>query len=274
MKLKFVFAVLPVAVLSISASAEEYRSFSQAAFSQTSRQYNLSGWDSTYKTENYNLGSTYYFGPRVTEGPLNEFEYINRISNVYGGYSRDDSDTDIGTAGGEYYTGNLMFGGEIQNIKGGNFYTAAAGYFFNPDLLVKLESYTYEGDTTFFADAKYNYQLNGTDYLGFHFRTDDQFHLPSFSSKYFKDLGDDHYLALNFSLIDPDDNDSNFSARADYYFSKVTSFGVYASNQKDYGIGVSHFFNRNVALQFNYGTSGEGFYDSYDKYSLGLTVQM
>ncbi|MCO1334113.1 putative porin [Microbulbifer sp. OS29] len=116
-----------------------------------------------------------------------------------------------------------------------------------------------EGDV--YAEARYNYQLNDTSYIGFDFYTDERFNWQIFSSKYFSKVGESQYIAAGFSYYyndswnDYSQLDANYwKLDADYYFTQNTSLGVEYDENSDYKFIFSHFFNRNVAVEASYST--------------------
>ena len=97
---------------------------------------------------------------------------------MFGSYADDDFG-DVTNIGGEYFVQDFVFGAGYSNYDYGSdtdLFNVSAGYFFNPNLLLKATFIDVEdGDNTVMFDLKYNHQLNSTDYLGFTFTADDEF---------------------------------------------------------------------------------------------------
>lgn len=273
MKTKTLFPLLLASAVT-AAHAEEYQSITDFDYSRTEI--------GSFKTDQYTLGSTYYFTPRMTMGPLKEFEYINRSSNVFGGYSYFDTDfdnVDSAIVGGEYFAGNLLVGGAYQNTEDQDAYYASVGYLASPDLLFRVDAEKFEDqDTDYFASAQYNHRLGGSDYLGFTLRVDDDLDYRELSSKYFAEFGRGSYIALslNYASLDGDyvsvgGDDNTWSTKADYYFNKATSVGLGYDKDDNYLVDFSHFFQENIALELAYSSNADD--SDLDTYTLGLRAQ-
>ncbi|WP_444945926.1 putative porin [Microbulbifer sp. VTAC004] len=264
------------------ASAEEYKSITTAGYS------NLD-FDSG-SGDDFSVETTYYFSGKDTLGPLKEFEFINKSSNISAAYYHrniGDWNNDNFAFAGEYFAENgFLVSANLTDFTENSFNTIALGYLFTPNFLMKL--YNTEGDT--YVEARYNYQLNSTDYIGFGFVADELFDWQLFSSKYFAGLGDNKYLAADFSYLNIDGGDNYWKVGTDYYFTQNTSFGIDYDRNNDYKLGFSHFFNRNIAVDASYSTILENVFkhssfgnDIYakalnpdvdvKKFELGVTVQ-
>jgi hypothetical protein len=257
--------VLPVIALTASAalSAEEYQLFTGL----TADHVRVSGDNET----NWNLNGTYFFDKKQTLGPLDEFEYINKVSNVNAGFSRS-YDRNFWSVGGEYFADNKLVFSAAHNRTSG-FYSnkVGIGYLISDDIIVRAEATKPEdGSTSYLFSGSYNHQLQGSDYVGFTATVDDEFDFFTLSSKYFAALGEDRYIAVGVLLAD-NDGSSAWGAAADYYFSKMTSVGVSYNKADDYSLNAKHFFNRNWALVAGFGSNT----DSSDTkvYSLGVNGQ-
>ena len=102
------------------------------------------------------------------------------------------------------------------------------------------------------------------------------------SSRYFRSLGEDRYLALGLQYSDfwfPTSgqilNDPNnaplrgtWELEGEYYFSTFTSLKAEVGDEGDYRLGASHFFNRNVSMTLGYAN------ESVDYGSTGLEDEM
>ncbi|MCO1332827.1 putative porin [Microbulbifer sp. OS29] len=284
--MRFKLAALPLMLLAATAGAEEYNSITTAGYSNL----DFDGADGNQFTAE----TTYYFGGKEALGPLKEFEYINKVSNVSAAYSHYDVsnyDTDNFAVAGEYFAGNgFMFGANLTEVADDNVNTVALGYLFTPNFLVKLSHTDFDSDDETFVEFRYNHQLSGSDYIGFDFVTDDDFDASVLSSKYFTNLGGDQYLTAEFSYADYDGGDDYWQIGADYFFTQNTSVGLKLDENEDMKLAFSHFFNRNVAVEAAYSTMlgdgmnirsfgneayGAGSADiEVDKFELGLTVQL
>ncbi|WP_445365309.1 putative porin [Microbulbifer sp. ANSA001] len=267
---------------SVVASAEEYKSITTAGYS------NLD-FDSV-SGDDFSVETTYYFSGKDALGPLKEFEFINKSSNISAAYYHrniEDWNNDNFAFAGEYFAENgFLVSANLTDFTENSFNTIALGYLFTPNFLMKL--YNTEGDT--YVEARYNYQLNSTDYIGFGFVADELFDWQLFSSKYFAGLGDNKYLAVDLSYLNRDGGDNYWKVGTDYYFTQNTSFGIDYDRNNDYKLGFSHFFNRNIAVDASYSTILENVFkhssfgnDIYakalnpdvdvKKFELGVTVQ-
>ncbi|MFX3768149.1 putative porin, partial [Streptococcus suis] len=94
-------------------------------------------------------------------GPYDQFEYINKQTNVYGSYI-DDENSDVATIGGEYFVENFVLGAKYSNHDSDfgsstDEINVSAGYFFNPNLLLKATFIDVEdADNVFMFDLAYN----------------------------------------------------------------------------------------------------------------------
>ncbi|SDK40850.1 putative porin [Microbulbifer yueqingensis] len=267
MKLKY---ILPLALVSATASAEQYTSFTNAG-------YQNNDYGSGFETDSYDINSRYFFAPKENLGPLKEFEYINKVSNVYGGFSRldyDGGDASGSNLGGELFAGNFKLGASFSEFEDVDSNTLTLGYLFSENFLLSLDSVDTDGaDRENIVSARYNHQLGGTDYVGFNFAVDDDLDYAQVSSRYLRSLAGDSYLVLAGSVTDFDQGDSVWSAGAEYYFTRTTSVGFETVDGDTLGLDFTHFFNRSIAVNVAYAQTDEDFVD-YDTFSLGLTAQL
>ena len=239
--------VLPVIALTASAalSAEEYQLFTELRASHFD-----------YSSDNiWSVNGTYFFDKKQTLGPLDQFEYINKVTNAGATFSRFD-DENFWSVGGEYFAdNNLVFSARFTENAGFHATSVGIGYLISKDFIVRAQAAKpEEGDTSYLFSASYNHQLQGNDYIGFTAQTDDEFDQYGISSKYFASLGDGRFLAVGVSLEENFDR-STWAASADYYFSKMTSAGVYYDKADNYSLNAKHFFNQNWALQASFGSN-------------------
>ncbi|WP_157953858.1 putative porin [Microbulbifer sp. A4B17] len=271
-------------VLSVAsgADAEEYNSITNFGYSDLD--FSEGDRDELFAE------TTYYFSAKSSLGPLREFEFINKSSSLSAAYFHSTTgfyNSDDFALGGEYFSKTgFVIGGNLTTFGRDNFNTFSLGYLFTPNFLMKF--YNTEGTT--YAKMRYNYQLNGSDYVGFDVSTDIVFDWQIFSSKYFSKVGDDKYMSLEFNYLNDNEWDDYWRAAANYYFTKNSSLGIDYDENSDYRVGFSHFFNQNVAIEASYGTILENpfKYKSFgsdifktiwntdrnlDKIELGVTVQ-
>ena len=257
--------IAPVALLigAASVSAEEYQMFAGI----NADHYRFSGESDT----NWGLNGTYFFGKKTTLGPLDQFEYINKVSTMSASYSRL-GDYNAWGVGGEYFAENGLvvsashsrFDGEYANQLG-------LGYLVSNNLIVRANAFKAEDSSTEYAfSASYNHQLAGNDYIGFTAFTDDEFDYYGISSKYFASLGEGRYIAAGVGLQDQDGT-TYWDAAADYYFSKMTSVGVSYNKVDSYSIKAKHFVDQNWAVEARFASNADD--SSVKIYSLAVTAQ-
>lgn len=287
--MKFKLAALPLMVFAASASAETYQSISNADYSNT--EYDNFDAD----LDQLRVGTSYYFAPLETRGPLKEFDYIIKSSRLSANYRYMDgegSDTDILGVGGEYFAANgFVVGASYADADGSDANSLSAGYLFTPNFLAKVRREKFDGaDAVYFADLRYNHELGGNDYIGFNFVTDDEFDARTLSSKLLKELPGQAWLALKGSYTSVDEGGYGLSLAdvweldagdsvgrdhwnlgAEYYFSKESSVNVGYNKAETFEVGASHFFSRNVAGKLSYATNSD---IDVDTFLLGLTVQL
>ncbi|WP_444923839.1 putative porin [Microbulbifer sp. DLAB2-AF] len=285
--MRFKLAALPLMLLAATAAAEEYNSISTLGYSNL----DFDGADGNQ----FGAETTYYFGGKEALGPLKEFEYINKVSNVSAAflhYDVESEDLDSVAIAGEYFANNgLVFGVSVAHVDDVDSDTLSLGYLFTPNFLVKLHHEENDSKDETYIEARYNYQLSGTDYIGFDFVTDEEFDGRIFSSKYFASFGNDQYLSAELVYANLDEADDYWQIGGDYYFTSNTSFGVKFDENDDYKVAFSHFFSRNIAVEAAYSTifaegmnlrsfgnevyaAGANFDVDVDKFELGLTVQL
>ncbi|WHI44899.1 putative porin [Microbulbifer sp. VAAF005] len=287
--MRFKLAALPLMLVAATSAAENYNSITSAGYSNLDFDEN-DGNQVIAET-------TYYFDSKESLGPLNEFEYINKASNLSGAFNHFDqasTDEDSFAVAGEYFTNfGLVLGASLANIDDEDINTASLGYLVVPNFLVKL-SYV-DGDEfsedDAYAEFRYSHQLSGSDYVGFDLITDDDFEKSVFSSKYYADLGGDQYLTAEFSYSDYENSDSYWQIGADYFLNQRTSLGAKFDENEDVKVGFSHFVSRNVAVEASYSTihddglnirsfglntygAGNNIDIDVDKFELGFTVQL
>lgn len=255
--------LLPAIALAGSAAvtAEEYQLFTELRASHID-----------YSSDNlWSVNGTYFFDKKQTLGPLDQFEYINKVTNVSAVFSRYDGEN-FWTVGGEYFAENNLVV-SARFTENADFHTTSVGlgYLVSDNFIVRAQAAKpEEGSTDYRFSASYNHQLQGNDYVGFSAYTDDEFDYYGISSKYFASLNDDRYITLGVSLDELNGN-SLWGTSADYYFSKMTSVGVSYDKNDNYSLNAKHFFNQNWALEARFGSNA----DTSDAkvYSLNVTGQ-
>ncbi len=258
--------LLPVLALTASASvmAEDYQLFTEL----NADRVRVSGGDSETL---WNANGTYYFDKKQSLGPLDQFEYINKESNISAGYSRLYGEN-VWTVGGEAFVDeNVLLAARYSRIAGENISYLGLGYLFSDNFIVRADAtIPKHGSASFIFSASYDLQLDGNDYVGFTATVDDNFDYYTVGSKYFASVGQESYVAIGGGYAD-NDGRSAWYAEADYYFTKMTSVGVQFDREDDFSVNAKHFFDKNWALTAGYGSN----FDTSDVkvYSLSLTGQ-
>ena len=261
---KLAVIISSILLSSAATAADTYQSVSHVGYMDNDNNDTIS------------LDSTYYFSPKMTLGPYDQFEYINKQSNVYGKYSDDDF-SDRATVGGEYFLDSFVLGAEYQNLdldlgSSADMVQLSAGYFFNPDLLLKVRFVDIEdADNRFFFDLAYNHKLNSTDYIGFTVTADDEFDYRALNVKYFMDLQQGNFLTVEATVSDDDNASNDWVLGSNYYFSKATSAFVTFNKNDDYTFGAQHFINKNVGIKAGYGNNWDD--SGSDAYFANVSLQ-
>lgn len=260
MTLKYVLPVIALAA-SATVAAEEYQLFTGV----NADHIRVSGNNET----NWSLDGAYFFDKKVTLGPLDQFEYINKVTNVSAAY-RDDNN--VWAIGGEYFAQNgLVVSAAHSRASGNHANQIGLGYLVSENFIVRAQAIKPKDTSAAYEfSASYNYKLQGNDYVGFTAYTDDEFDFYGISSKYFASLNDGRYIAVGVTLAD-NDGRSYWATGADYYFNAMTSVGVSYDKVDNYGLNAKHFFNRSWALEAGFGSNADS--SGYKVYSLGVTGQ-
>ena len=113
---KVKFKLLTAAAIistSMSVSANEYQWFSELSYSNV----DVSGESFDALT----LEGQYFFDNKKALGPYNEFEYINKVSNIDASYSNIGlGDYYVTQASGEFFVNNFLLGLGLSDDKFGN----------------------------------------------------------------------------------------------------------------------------------------------------------
>ncbi|WDD98011.1 putative porin [Thalassomonas actiniarum] len=267
--------LLPIAALLLTGTsllastgvhAEDYQSFSSVSYSDLDTKYNDS--------DAFSLDTRYYFDKKSTLGPLDEFEYINKTSNVFGSFVDTDFNKTF-TLGGEAFIDKLLVGAtyhysDFDHGGSDDTYSLSLGYLISDDFLVKVVKD--DNNDEYLFSASYNHQINDSDYIGFTYSTDDDTDVQTLSSKYFTDLGQGRYLTAEVSFSDIDDADNDLAGRVEYFFNSHTSMAASYNDDDDYSVGAKHYFNKNYALGASYQSNTDSDID-YDLYTIDFTAQ-
>ncbi|MBB1294996.1 putative porin [Pseudoalteromonas sp. SG43-7] len=261
---KLAVIISSILLSSAATAADNYQSISHL------------GYMDTDGNDTVSVDSKYYFSPKATLGPYDQFEYINKQTNVYGSYIDNDF-SDVTTIGGEYFVENFVVGAQYSNldvdsVSSKDVFNVSAGYFFNPNLLLKATFIDVEdGENSVIFDLAYDHKLNSTDYIGFTVTSDDEFDYRAVNAKYFMDLKQGNYLTVEGTISDTDDSGSSWELGSNYYFTKATSAFVTFNKNDDYTFGAQHFFNKNVGLKAGYGNNWDD--SGYDAYFANVSLQ-
>lgn len=265
--MKFKYA-LPLVLASACAGAEQYQSITEAEYTNTDF--------GSAETGLFTLGSTYYFSPKNTLGPLKEFDYINTVNNVFGGLTYLDApggDSGARIVGGEYFAGQVKVGGSLVNGDGLDLYGVSLGYLVSPNFLAEVEAIKVnDADTEIRLRGQYTHQISAVDYLGFTAEVDDSLENREISAKYLTQLAGGRYLSAGYALASSEFEGSIWRANAELFFNQETSVGFVYDKVENYELNATHFFNRSVAAKVAYGSSRD--LDDLNRITLGLTVQL
>ena len=262
MTLKYTLPIIAL-VASTAVSAEEYQTF----VGLNADHYRAGGESETA----WHLNGTYFFDKKVTLGPLDQFEYINKVTNVSASFSRA-FDTNTTRIGGEYFAENGLVVSAAHTRASGDYVNEVGlGYLVSNNFIVRVNAIKPEDESAdFMFSASYNHQLQGNDYVGFTAYADDEFDYFGISSKYFASLGEGRFIAAGITL-DDNDGSSDWSAEADYYFSKMTSVGLTYNKADSYSLNAKHFFSQNWAVEARFASNTDN--SELKIYSLGVTGQ-
>jgi len=256
-------------IVSTSALAANYQSFNSINYLKVNTD--------TANSTSYGASSIFFLNKKTSLGPLNEFEYINKTSNVFASFA-DSDNANAYQLGGDFFVNKWLVGGSYNYLDTDNnnddLYTLKLGYLISDNFLVKAQATRNHGDTFYNFSAAYNVQLGGKDYIGFTYNTDENFDTQTISSKYFTALGQNNYLSAGLSYTRNDNSSNNLMASVGYYFNPNTSISAGYDNNDNYTISGKHFFNKNYALSVGYNSNASANdIDDYDLYSVTFTAQ-
>ncbi len=255
MKTKLMITVAALA-LSGAAIAENYQSFSLLDYTRVDfGPVDADGWL---------LGTSYYLAERSTLGPLDQFTYINPISNFGAAYaSFDDSDDFL--INGEYFFDKFVVG--LAATEEDGIEQAWLGYLFSDNFIARLDAVDEFDDTELYLSARYQLRFEGNDYLGFTARIDEDLNDLSLSTKYFRALNSGRYFSIGASIVDTED-DSYATLDGRYYWTEKTSVSAGLRNSSGFTLGFKRFFNSRFSLGVEYADS-----DRVEVVSLRLGAQ-
>ncbi|MBZ9613178.1 putative porin [Rheinheimera maricola] len=274
MTLKYVLPVIAMAASAAAAAAEEYQVFTGLQLTHLRFDYVDLQDDilvnRTISDNGWQLDGRYFFDKKTTLGPLDQFEYINKVTNVSASFNRV-FDNNAWTIGGEYFAENgLVVSAGYSRFGDENINQLGLGYLVSNNFIVRAEAIRADGSNDYRFSASYNHQLQGSDYVGFTAYTDDSLDYFGISGKYFASLNGDRFITAGITIED-NDGSSAWAMAADYYFSKMTSVGLTYSKADDYSLNAKHFFTQNWAVEASFASNTDN--DSMKAYSLGITGQ-
>ncbi|NVJ48855.1 MAG: putative porin [Gammaproteobacteria bacterium] len=251
-------AVVALALSSSWVAAEDYVSFSNLGFSHATE----SDVDLT------SIGTRYFFDKKSTKGPLQEFDYLNTVSNVYAIYGQanvEGPNQDTYSVGGEWFIGRFLVGASHTDNDVWESTSVDLGYLFAPNFLVKVELLDDDSERDFLMSARYEHSLDNNRYIGFNVEVDDEMDTLTLSSKYFTPLQNGEYLTVFGEIYSSDVIDDSWFVGSEYYFNKHTSVGAKLGDEA-IGINASHFFDNNLAVR--------GEIISYDNDLIGESISV
>ena len=150
-----------LASFSAAISANEYQTFINTDY--TTIEYG------SENTDFLGFSAQHFFDTKDTLGPLNEYEYINTVSNILGSTAHNlDNSDNISTLSGEWISSNVIIGATKQRFGSGSYYNSVRlGYLFSNNFKLEVASSGIDNDydqTTLMSS--YNHQVNANDYIG------------------------------------------------------------------------------------------------------------
>lgn len=251
---------LTTLALAIAASlpvhAENFQSFTELTYSEMETNFDAE----KIEVESLSFATQYFFDQKTTLGPLNEFEFINKVSNVGAGYV-DYESGDATNVFGEAFFGRFLIGANYSNNDFGaesdDTYSITGGYLVTDNLLLKVEHNEHENFRNTFFKIDYQHTLSEDDYIGVSFKTDDETDFLQLTAKYFTAIGGGRYVSLVANAVDMPSYNA-YSLEGTYYFNHATSIGLSAidgGNADGFGIHAQHYFNHNWSIKASYSES-------------------
>jgi len=278
-KLSKAFAVATL-LLSNTVLAESYQSFSSISYSHKSFSNNSPEYNYYFNDDSndISLSSQYYFEERLALGPLNEFDYINTISNVSvsvgnnqsetfssykpQGYSSresswDDNDNTV-SIGGQWITNDFIFGGSYSYRK-----SSGEGYFNSSGVTDNYNhNYSYDDSSNYFS-LSLGYLFSDNFVIQANILDDDDGSsgLVTFNASYNWQLADTDYIGFSYNVNDDFDfhqlstsyffgfaEQSYLVLGAEYYYYNPEHFSSFNS----WGINASYYYNDSTSLSASY----------------------
>lgn len=268
-------------------SAQEYQTFLDVSANRTQMKGEYIVNESDIETikkydfsqNSYAISGSYFFDKREITGPLNEFEYINKISHISSSYSFTDNH-DRYSVGGNYFVNNFIVGGlyaySLDDLGykevSSDFYSLNLGYLLSDDFVINISgSKNEDQDIEFNFSSSYNHYINSDDYIGFSYTEDPKEKRKNVSSKYFKKLTAGQYLTVGIYYHNNDNRENRIGGSASYYFDKFTSFSVTYNDDKAYSVGSRYYFNDNYSVQASYSSNIDS--NDYNQLNIDLSAQ-
>lgn len=223
--------VFPLVLIASPAVAEDYQLFTSASavYQDVSER----------SDHGYRAYAQYFFERKTALGPLDQFEYINTVSNTSISAAHF-GDNPSAIVSGEYFAEKVALSGSAHIVDGDySSSIVSAGYLFSDDLIVRAHATRVKGkDTGYALSASYNMQFGPSDYLGATLSVGDDFDSSSVDVKYFRAFHNGHYLAFNTSYY----SNNSLGVEASYYISDFTGFSLGTDEDEVLSAGVRHFF--------------------------------
>ncbi len=260
-------ATLAAITFSQKAVAEDYQTFFGASVTSNKTTVKVAESSTSESREAWNLNAQYYFDARPTLGPLAEFDFINQQSRISAGLFGVSGSRQY-SLGGEYIMDSLVFSGTTayDSDSSSEFTSIGFAYFINKDFKLSISRESNDGlgglfdsdESVFNFGADYVYQMQGNDYVGVSYNTDEDFFLQSINTKYFTALSGGRYLTIDATLNVFDDDffsDERLDLGASYYFNDYTSIGAgfnLIGDDDSYSLFARHFFNKRSSILLSY----------------------
>lgn len=268
-------------------SAQEYQTFLDVSANRTQMKGEYIVNESDIETikkydfsqNSYAISGSYFFDKKEITGPLNEFEYINKISHILSSYSFTDNH-DHYSVGGNYFVNNFIVGGlyaySLDDLGykevSSDFYSLNLGYLLSDNFVINISgSKNEDQDIEFNFSSSYNHYINSDDYIGFSYTEDPKEKRKNVSSKYFKKLTAGQYLTLGMYYHNNDNRENRIGGSASYYFDKFTSLSVTYNDDKAYSVGSRYYFNDNYSVQARYSSNIDS--NDYNQLNIDLSAQ-
>lgn len=291
MKLSLVAAavvLLPIAFSSQATETKSFQSFSSVNYSNSDYNYG--------DAFNVGIASQYFFDGRITKGPLNEFDYINTLSNISVDYQYTSAEHSRKMSLPYNNQSVEMFLVQFENEIESNNVNISADWFVGDFLLGGTYGYSdYDGtwktallegdapdnwdeDYSKMSDSDSAYSLSLGYLISDNFLVKSTYHqtaeLFTFMASYDLTLNDTDYIGFSY------ETDENFDVHAlsskyfmllanDSYLTVSAAYTVdnmdddYFDEDNYWSVGSSYYFNQYTSISANY--------DENENYSLAAT---